>query len=428
MKKIIYIVLDGLGDLPHPDLGNKTPLQAARTPHLDNLAKQGQTGFMFTVGKDIAPESDIAVISILGYDAEKYYTGRGPLESYAEGLEVKDGDLAYRVNFATQGEAKFIVDRRVGRNLTTEEATKLCEEINTKVKLTSVETDFKFKNTIGHRGILVFYPRRGKLSAEVTNTDPAYDKKGHFSVAKEKFENVIQECKPMPGKENLQEAINAAKLTNEFVEKSHLVLEESSINKKRETEGKLKANLILTRDAGDRLPKFPQIRDRFGINFGCFVEMPVERGIALLTGMQVIEIPLPSGNLEKDYRLRAEKVLQALKRFDGLYIHIKGPDEPAHDGKAEEKKQAIEAIDKYFFGNLIPHLDLGSALVCVTADHSTPCILKAHSADPVPVLIAAGGINSDDVRDFSEESSKLGALQELMGPQLMPLLVKLAKK
>ena len=428
MKKIVYVVLDGLGDRPHPDLGNKTALEAAVTPHLDNLAKQGQCGLMYTVAKDIAPESDIAVISILGYEAEKYYTGRGPLESYAEGLEVKEGDLAYRVNFATLGEGKKIIDRRVGRNLTTEEATELAKEINSKVKLTSVAADFKFKNTIGHRGVLVIRPHQGRFSAEVTNTDPAYDKKGHFGIAKEKFEKVVQVCRPVEGKENLPEAINAAKITNEFVEKSHLILEEANVNKERESEGKLKANLILTRDAGGRLPKLPSIKDKFGINFGCFVEMPVERGIALLTGMQVIEIPLPSGNLEKDYRLRAEKVLQALKKFDGLYIHIKGPDEPAHDGKAQEKKQAIEAIDKYFFDDLIPHLDMSTSLVCVTADHSTPCILKAHSADPVPVLIAGAGITADEVTDFSEKACSKGALKVLSGPQLLPLLAKLAKK
>ena len=428
MKKILYVVLDGLGDRPHPDLNNKTPLAAAATPYLDKLAKDGQTGLMYTVAKDIAPESDIAVISILGYDAHKYYTGRGPLESYAEGLEVKDGDLAYRVNFATLGEGKQIIDRRVDRNLTTEEAAELSKEINAKVKLTSVKSDFQFKNTIGHRGILVIHPHQGKFSAEVTNTDPAYDKKGHFGVAKEKFEQVLQECKPVAGKENLPAAINAAKVTNEFVEKSHQILEVSAINQKRGAQGKLKGNLILTRDAGDRLPKFPSIQERFGINIGCFVEMPVERGIALLTGMQVIEIPLPSGNLEKDYKLRAKKVLEALNQFDGLYIHIKGPDEPAHDGKAQEKKQAIAAIDKFFFANLIPHLDMEACLVCVTADHSTPCILKAHSADPVPVLIAGGSVDSDGVENFSEKSCVKGSLKILSGPQLMPLLIELSKK
>lgn len=426
-KKILYIVLDGLGDRPHPDLEGKTPLEAAATPYLDDLAKGGQTGLMYTVGEDIAPESDIAVISILGYDAEKYYTGRGPLESYAEGLKMKDGDLAYRVNFATKGKGKEIIDRRVGRNLRTDQATRLSEEINQKVKLTSIAADFRFKNTIGHRGVLVIYPRKGSLSCEVTNTDPAYDKKGHFGVAKETFSHVLQECKPMPGKENLSEAVNAAGVTNEFVEKSHLVLEESSINKEREHQGKLKANLILTRDAGDRLPKFPQINERFGVNFGCFVEMPVERGIALLTGMKIVEIPLPSGDAEKDYTLRAAKVLTALERFEGLYVHIKGPDEPAHDGNAQKKKESIQDIDKYFFAPLIPQLNLDDFIVCVTADHSTPCILKAHSADPVPVLITGGRVKADQIKDFSEKSCQRGLLKTLSGPQLLPLLVNFAK-
>ncbi|MBN2097085.1 MAG: 2,3-bisphosphoglycerate-independent phosphoglycerate mutase [Candidatus Omnitrophica bacterium] len=428
MKKIIYVILDGLGDRPHPDLNNQTPLAAAATPHLDQLAKNGQTGLMYTVGKGIAPESDIAVISILGYDAEKYYTGRGPLESYAEGLQVREGDLAYRVNFATLGQGKQIVDRRVGRNLTTQEATLLAQEINAKVKLTNIGADFKFKNTIGHRGVLVIYPHQGKLSAEVSNTDPAYEKKGHFGVAKEKFENKVQLCRPVPGKENLPEAVNAARLTNEFVEKSHLVLEQAQVNKERQSQGKLKGNLILTRDAGDRLPKFPSIKERFGLDFGCFVEMPVERGIALLTGMSIVDLALPTGNADQDYPLRARKAIAALQKYDGLYVHLKGPDEPAHDGQALKKKDSIAAIDQYFFGNLIPNLDLKNFVVCVSADHSTPCVIKAHSDDPVPVLISGGGIEPDQVGTFSEKSCQQGKLKQLSGPQLMPLLVASAKK
>ncbi|MFH1244944.1 MAG: alkaline phosphatase family protein [Candidatus Omnitrophota bacterium] len=428
MKKIIYVVLDGLGDRPHPDLKNKTPLAAAAAPNLDMLAKTGQTGLMIPVGKDIAPESDIAVISILGYDAEKYYTGRGPLEAYAEGLTINDGDLAYRVNFATQGKGNDILDRRVGRNLTTEEAANLGSEINRTLKLSSIKANFKFKNTIGHRGVLVIYPLTGRLSADVTNTDPAYDKKGHFGVARETFVNEVQECQPVPGKENSAEALNAAKVTNEFVSKTHALLEQSEINKKRAREGKLKANLILTRDGGDRLPKLPHIKTKFGVNFGCFVEMPVERGIAMLTGMEIVEIPLPSGNLEHDYKLRAEKTLNVLNQYDGLYIHIKGPDEPAHDGKALLKKEAIEAIDRYFFGNLLARLDMQQNIICVTADHSTPCIIKAHSADPVPVLISGAGLTKDNTTEFSEKSCAQGSLKLLFGPQLFPMLIELAKR
>lgn len=425
MKKILYIVLDGLGDRPCPELEGKTPLQAASTPHIDSLAKAGKTGLMYTVGKGIAPESDIAVISILGYDAKRYYTGRGPLESFAAGLEVNNGDLAYRVNFATRGKGREIIDRRVGRNLTSEEAKELAKEINSKVKLT--DATFEFKSTIGHRGVLVIRNKAGKLSAEVTNTDPAYTKEGPFGVAKEKFENIIEICKPTEEGKKLEEAKKAAALTNEFVEKSTQILNGSEINKKRIKEGKLPGNLILTRDAGDRLPKFPPMSKQFGVKFGCFVEMPVEKGIALLTGMEIVEVGLPTGDPEKDYILRANKALEAIKTYDGLYIHIKGPDEPAHDGKAVKKKESIEAIDKFFLGKLLPKINLNEYLIIVTADHSTPCVLKAHSDDPVPLLIAGGGLSPDNVQVFTEEACKKGEIGEISGPELMPLIIKHAK-
>ena len=155
MKKILYVVLDGLGDLPIKELGDKTPLEAALTPNMDKLAQKGKTGIVYPVAKGIAPESDVAVICLLGYDAHKYYTGRGPLESYAEGLEIHDGDLALRVNFATvDKDGKTILDRRVGRNLATEEAKELAQEINSKVILSS--GTFEFRSTIGHRGFWLF--------------------------------------------------------------------------------------------------------------------------------------------------------------------------------------------------------------------------------------------------------------------------------
>ncbi|MFH0739199.1 MAG: alkaline phosphatase family protein, partial [Candidatus Omnitrophota bacterium] len=348
MKKILYIVLDGLGDLAVAGLNNKTPLEAALTPQMDRLAQRGRSGLVYPVGKGIAPESDIAVISLLGYDAHKYYTGRGPLESFAEGLDIKDGNLALRVNFATLAEdGNSIKDRRVGRNLTTEEATALAREINSKVALSSAT--FEFKNTIGHRGVLVIRGVRSQLSGWVTNTDPAYDREGVFGVAKEKFENLLARSLPMPGYEKSSEAIEAALLLNEFTQKSHQVLNDCSLNKKRISEGKLPANVILSRDAGDRLPKFPKMETLFNLKFGSFVQMPVERGIALLTGIDIIDIPESTGHLDVDYPIWAKVALESINKYDGIYVHIKGPDEPAHDGDYQHKKEIIEAIDKFFF-------------------------------------------------------------------------------
>jgi len=427
MKKIIYVVLDGLGDLPIKELGDKTPLEAAVTPNMDRLAQKGKTGLVYPVGKNIAPESDIAVISLLGYDAHKYYTGRGPLESFAEGLTVNDGDVAFRVNFATVSEdGKTIKDRRVGRNLTTEEATALAKEINSKVTLSS--GTFDFKNTIGHRGILVIRGMRSKLSGWITNTDPAYDREGVFGVAKEKFDKFVTESVPMPGYENSVEAQEASKLLNEFTYKSNKILNEAATNKKRVSEGKMPGNVILSRDAGDHLPKFPPMKSLFNLSFGSFVQMPVEKGIALLTEIDIIDIPESSGHLDVDYPIWAKVAQDSIKKYDGIYVHIKGPDEPAHDGDFKLKKDIIEAIDKYFFGNLIPKIDMSNTIIAVTADHSTACAVKAHTADPVPILVSGGNIQFDGSLSFSEKSAKLGSIGEIKGIDIMPLLVNLAKE
>jgi 2,3-bisphosphoglycerate-independent phosphoglycerate mutase len=425
MKKLLYIVLDGLGDLPLKELDNKTPLEAALTPNLDRLAQKGKTGLVYPVGKNIAPESDIAVISLLGYDARKYYTGRGPLESFAEGLNVNDGDAALRVNFATvEQDGRTIQDRRVGRNLATDEATALAKEINSKITLSSAT--FEFKNTIGHRGVLVIRGMRSKLSGWITNTDPAYEREGVFGVAKEKFENFVAEAKPMPGYEDSVEAKEAALLLNEFTQKSHKVLDESLVNKKRVSENKLPANVILARDAGDHLPKFPPIDSLYNLKFGSFVQMPVERGIALLTGMEIIDVPASTGHLDVDYPIWAKVALGSIKKYDGIYVHIKGPDEPAHDGDFQKKKEIIEAIDKFFFTNLLFQLDINNTIIAVTADHSTVCAIKAHSADPVPLLISGGNIEPDGSLSFSEKAASFGSIGDLRGQDIMPLLVKLA--
>ncbi|MFA5410955.1 MAG: alkaline phosphatase family protein [Candidatus Omnitrophota bacterium] len=427
MKKILYIVLDGLGDLPIKELNDKTPLEAALTPHLDRLAQKGKTGLVYPVDKGIAPESDIAVISLLGYDAHKYYTGRGPLESFAEGLSVNAGDVALRVNFATVAEdGKTILDRRVGRNLSTEEATALAKEINTKVTLSGAT--FEFKNTIGHRGVLVIRGMRSKLSGWITNTDPAYAREGVFGVAKEKFDNLVAESMPMAEAKNSNEAKEAAALLNEFTRKSNQVLNESALNKKRISENKLAGNLILSRDAGDHLPLFPRIDALFKTKFGSFVEMPVEKGIALLTGMQIIDVPSSTGHLDVDYPVWAKIAQDSLAKYDGIYVHIKGPDEPAHDGDFHKKKEIIEAIDKFFFANLLPRLDINNTVIAATADHSTVCAMKAHSADPVPLLVSGGNIKPDGSLSFSEKAARLGSIGEIKGREIMPLLVKSAQQ
>jgi 2,3-bisphosphoglycerate-independent phosphoglycerate mutase len=423
---LIYVVIDGMGDLPIEELGNKTPLEAAETPNMDFLARNGKTGLMYTIRKGFAPESDVAVISILGYDPFKYSTGRGVLEAIGADMSMNDGDLALRCNFATLGSEKKIIDRRAGRDLTTEEAEELSRAVNAKVRLQSYPADFEFKSTIGHRGVLVIKSRKNPLTSKITNTDPAYSVVEGIGVAKATVEMVLKKCKPI---DSTEEAIVSANLVNEFIEKSHVVLDEHEVNRRRAAEGKLKANVILTRDAGHLLPRFFNINEKYDVSFISLTDMPVERGISKLAGMQTAVLPSPSDNLEEDCTLRVNKLLELLPSYDCFYIHIKGPDEPGHDGRFNLKTQLIATIDRYFFAKLLKEMNLENHIVCVTADHSTPCKLKAHSDDPVPLLISGNGMKGDNVNKFSEKECRKGSLGVLQhGTELMPKLMSYLKK
>ena len=301
--KLIYVAIDGMGDLPIKSLGDKTPLEAAETPNMDALAGNGKTGLMYTVKKGVAPESDVAVISLLGYDPFKYSTGRGVIEAVGAGLKMKDGDLALRCNFATLGQRKTIIDRRVARTLATEEASELSKAANEQVKLESYPATFEFRNTLGHRAVLLIKSKGKPLSSNITNSDPAYTIVNGIGVARAKVEMVLQTCEPT---DNTPEAKVSAALVNEFIEKTHKLWENHPVNIKRAAEGKLKANVVLTRDAGHLLPKFFNIDEHYHVGFAALADMHAERGIAQLAGMDSMLLPPSSGNLQKDCELRVK--------------------------------------------------------------------------------------------------------------------------
>lgn len=427
LKKILYVILDGLGDDPLDALGGKTPLEAARTPHLDSLAARGKNGYVVTVGEGIAPESDIAVFSVLGYDPREHHSGRGPIEAVGAGIEMNDGELAYRVNFATvekDGDGWIIVDRRVGRSLTSHEAYDLAGEVQKGVTLD--EGSFQFKATVGHRGVLVLRSVEGPLSAEVENSDPAYGREGSLGVAKETFDDHVVRVTPVAGHEDDDAAKRAAGLTNEWLAKAFEVLSASEVNRTREAKGQMAGNFVLTRDGGDHVPKLESFKSKFGPEMGCFVEMPVELGIARLMGMGVVKAPtgIPA---EQQYEEWAELTIESIDAYDGLYVHIKGPDVPAHDGDHQGKIRSIEDIDRIYFGGVLSHLDLSNVIVAVTADHSTSCARKAHTDGPVPLLIAGGNVPADGVDVYSESASRHGSLGYLKGTDIMPNLIAAAK-
>jgi 2,3-bisphosphoglycerate-independent phosphoglycerate mutase len=339
---------------------------------------------------------------------------------------VRNGDLSLRCNFATLGKGKEIIDRRVARTLSTEEATELSRVANEEVVLESCPAAFEFKNTLGHRAVLVIRNEKCSLSSEITNSDPAYTIVKGLGVATPNAEMVLKECKPM---DNTEAARISAIAVNEFIEKTHKLWDNHPINRKRAAEGKLKANVVLTRDASDRFPNFFNINERYGVKFAALADMHAETGIARLAGMHASLLPPPTGNLKNDCELRVKRLVELLPEYDCFYIHLKGPDEPGHDGNCQRKTNVISAIDKHFFGNLLKEIILEECMICVTSDHATPCALKVHSDTPVALLISNSEEGKGKAVKFSEKECAHGSLGVLeRGWELMPKLMKILKR
>ena len=398
-----YVLLDGCGDRPDPRLNYTTPLEAAYTPNLDVLARGSRLGSVVTVGRGISPESDIAVFNMLGYSFAEGYPGRGVIEAVGAGLKFRKGDLALRANFAS-AKGRKIVDRRAGRNLTQEEAVALSEELS-HVRLSGA--DFEFRATVSYRAVLVIRDRT-PLSAALSNTDPAYARVGGFGAAKEtKPGEEIAKCVPEDGS---QAANRAAQLVNEFTDKSLKVLSRSEVNTSRVAEGKLAANCVLLRDAGDHLPNVAPFEEKYGMKGTALVELPAEVGIARLLGMKMVKVKDSNDMKEKASLFRSE-----FREGRVVYVHIKGPDEFGHDGDVAGKMKCIEGLDRDFF-SVLGKL-AGSGRVGISCDHATPCALKMHSDDPVPLLISSEE-KADRMR-FNEKNAQKGSLGQMMGKDVL---------
>ena len=376
---------------------------------------------MYTVGKGIAPESDAGVFSLLGYDPLQTHLSRGVVESIGARVDFNEGDLALRAGFATV-EGDKLVDRRAGRNLSTEEARQLATGINSEVRLKN-GTRFQFQATVGHRAVMVFRTNGHRFSSEISNFDPAYVRTGKISIAQPGAKEYdIPKCDPL---DDSPEAVKSAALVNEFGFKTRQALDSHPVNLQRRKQGKRPANFVLMRDAGISKPTVQSFRERWGLKAAMIADLPAELGIGRLLGMDVREIP-PGTSLE-DYRKRAELVLRLAGEYDFVYVHLKGPDEPGHDGLYDLKKQRIEEIDAGFFSHLRMAAKLQRTHLCVTCDHSTPWKDKGHSDDPVPVLVAGGSMKPDGSNRFTETGASSGHLEKMeRGSMLLPRLKQIA--
>src|SRR3990172_3712496 len=356
--KGILVILDGLGDLPLKQLGDKTPLEAAEMPNLDFLANRGQMGDMHPVRPGFVPESDEAVVSIFGN--ELVNSSRGQLEARGAGIKLMRGDLALRVNFATidsLGSGK-IIDRRAGRTLTTAEAEILAKAIN-KIKLSCA---FEFRATIQHRAALVL---KGGFSDNVTGNDQTYQK-GQETAAE-----TIGTFKPLDEDEN---SVYTANILKEFIDKAFEVLDKHPVNEERRKRGLLPANFLLIMLAGIEPPKLKFYKRWMAVTY-----MPLEKGFAKICGMTSFSFDYPKlKNLDaysnlwdglKEACSFSEKMIKKnFKDFDYTYLHIKETDLPGHDNKPMEKKHMLEYIYKTLFSFLASVAPPNKIRVVVTGD------------------------------------------------------------
>ena len=405
MEKIL-VIIDGGADLPVKEFNGKTPFEAARTTNLDFFAKNGKLGYMYPINEKIVPGSDNALISIFGNDPS--CRKRGIFEAIGAGFKLKRGDLALRANFGTieNLETKKVIDRRAGRNLTLKETELLAKTLNGKIKL---PCKFEFKTTVQHRGVLVL---RGGFSENISNIDPEYDESGNKS-------EIFKFSEPLDDEENSD---YTSDIINNFVDQAFKILETHPVNIERKRKGFFPANMVFLRGGGVEIPLLKQYKTWMSIN-----SMPLEIGIASLSGMKNFSFQYPElrGNkmiyetlfegLSKSINFAIKTIKKENKYYNGCYVQLKEADVPGHDGKPFEKKKMLEIIDKKFFGFLRKFAKKKEFKIVVTCDHSTPCKLKMHSSDFVPVLVYDG--EGKDGARFSEKDSKKGSLGKIYGEE-----------
>jgi 2,3-bisphosphoglycerate-independent phosphoglycerate mutase len=398
LQKVVVLIIDGLGDRPIKEFGGRTPLEAANTKNFDKIAKKSECGLMHTLGRGVRPGSDMSHLAIFGYAPETYYSGRGPIEVAGLGIELKPGDVALRGNLGTVDDNLIIKDRRAGRIRVVEPFTRLLDGI----KIDGVRFIVK-PGTAYRAGVIM---QGENLSSQIIDADPH-------------VENMpVREVKPTDGS---PEASRTADLLNRFLKKSHEILKSSDLNKERIKKGELEANFLLLRGAG-QYKKIPTFEERYGLKPCCIAGGGLYKGIGAFLGMNVLQVPGATGLWDTDVEAKFRAALEQLKSHDFVFIHVKATDSLAEDGDFKGKKNFIEKIDKAL--EIFTHLEENTLLI-VTADHSTPCMLKAHSADPVPILFHGRGVRVDHVSVFNEIECSKGGLGFIEGRHLMPQVMNL---
>lgn len=398
MKKIVLIVLDGLGDRPNKILHGRTALQAAYRPNLNHLASLGINGVMHPIKPGIRSGSDTSHLSLLGYDPEEVYTGRGPFEALGLGLEVLPGDIAFRANFGTVDSGGIVMDRRADR--ISQGTDLLASSLNMNID----GYIFRVKEGVEHRAALVIHGPG--LSSAVTDSDP-------HEVGK-KVETVkgVDEA----GK-------RTAELVNRFLEKARNILRNHPVNTERIKNGLKPANEILLRGAG-KAPDLIPFEKKYGMKGACIAGIPMITGLCNMLGMDIIKVKGATGRTDTNYEGKVSALINALKTHDFVILNFKGTDVAGHDGDPILKKSVIERVDRA----IAPLKNqLENTAIAITGDHSTPCEMKDHSGDHLPILFVTSGNLRDRVKRFDEISCMEGGL-EINSTNVMDYLLQISDR
>ena len=396
--KYVVVLCDGMADYPVPALGGKTPMMVAKKPHIDALAAKAEVGLVRTVAPGLKPGSDVANMSVLGFDPHRFYTGRSPLEAASIGIDMKDSDVSLRTNLVTlsdKGEpfADKVIEDYCADDISTGEARQLIEA----VQAAFGGGEYDFYTGVSYRHCLIWHGG----TTELGNMTPPHDITGkvigpHLSTAE------------------------TARPLLEMMEKSFDLLKDHPVNKARVAAGRRPANCIWLWGEGKR-PALQPFESLYGIKGGMVSAVDLLKGIANCAGMEVAEVPGATGYIDTDFEGKAKAALDLLMRNDLVYVHFEAPDECGHRNEPENKVKAIEMIDS----RVLPILEEGleqyeDYKILLLPDHPTPIVTRTHASDPVPYLLYQKSAPKTGVDTINEETAKATGIYMENGPAMMP--------
>ncbi len=398
MKKIV-ILADGLADERIKELEDKTPVMVANTPNIDRLCSMASTGLLQSVPESLPPGSEVANMTIIGYDAEKYYEGRGVLEAAALGIDIDKNDLAMRCNLITT-DGDILINHSAG-HISTEEADMLIEALNEKIG----DENVRFYTGVSYRHVLVIKNVRD---------DKLYCTPPHDIPGKQ-FEGFL----PKGGESSLVSA-----LLHKIMLSSKEVLESHPVNIERTKKGKPVANMVWPWSPGHK-PAMPSLKKLYGIDSGAVISaVDLIHGLAKFAGLKSIFVDGATGLYDTNYSGKADAAIEAMGEHDYVFLHIEAPDEAGHEGDVNLKIKTIEDIDRYVVGKVLDYALNSNEPVSVAflPDHPTPCEKRTHTRSPVPFAIYKPGQKPDGVKEFNEYSVEKGSLGSIYGTEFMELL------